>query len=74
MVVKSFGKDRLVFDLTADDFDRLRRHVARTRGPVGAENYEGVEGAQDSSGRAGVLLASKSGATLMPDSMTTAFL
>lgn len=37
-VVKAFGKDRLVVDLVADDFDHLRRHVARTRGPVGIGN------------------------------------
>ena len=37
-LVKAFGKDRLVLDLVADDFDRLRRHVARTRGPVGIGN------------------------------------
>ena len=37
-VVRAFGKDRLVADLVADDFDRLRRQVARTRGPVGIGN------------------------------------
>ena len=34
-VVGAFGKDRLVLDLVADDFDQLRRQVARTRGPLG---------------------------------------
>ncbi len=34
----SFGWDRLVIDLAGDDFDRLRRQVARTRGPVGIGN------------------------------------
>jgi integrase len=37
-LVKGFGKNRLVVDLVADDFDRLRRHVAKTRGPVGIGN------------------------------------
>jgi integrase len=37
-VVKAFGKDRLVIDLAADDFDRLRRQVARTNGPTGIGN------------------------------------
>jgi integrase len=37
-VVKAFGKDRLVVDLAADDFDNLRRHVARTNGPTGIGN------------------------------------
>jgi len=37
-VVGTFGKTRLVIDLAADDFDRLRRQVARTNGPVGIGN------------------------------------
>ncbi|MBU4271148.1 MAG: tyrosine-type recombinase/integrase [Planctomycetes bacterium] len=37
-VVDNFGQNRLVIDLAADDFDRLRCQVARTRGPVGIGN------------------------------------
>ena len=37
-VVAAFGKDRLVMELAADDFAALRRHVAKTRGPVGIGN------------------------------------
>jgi integrase len=33
-LVRVFGKDRLVSDLTADDFARLRADFAKTRGPV----------------------------------------
>ncbi len=36
-----FGWDRLVVDLAADDFDSLRRQVARTCGPVGIGNVVG---------------------------------
>ena len=33
LVVDSFGKNRLVIDLAADDFEQLRKSLAKTRGP-----------------------------------------
>jgi len=33
-VVESFGKNRLVDDLAADDFERLRASFAKNRSPV----------------------------------------
>lgn len=37
-LVAVFGRDRLVDDLASDDFDTLRRHLAKTRGPVSLGN------------------------------------
>ena len=37
-ICESFGKTRLVTDLAADDFERLRSGVAKTRGLVGIGN------------------------------------
>jgi integrase len=37
-VVKEFGKERLVDDLAADDFEQLRGTLAKTRGPVALSN------------------------------------
>lgn len=33
-IVRVFGKERLVAELSTDDFDRLRKDIAKTRGPV----------------------------------------
>jgi integrase len=37
-VVGEFGKERLVGDLAADDFEQLRASLAKTRGPVALSN------------------------------------
>jgi integrase len=37
-LVKVFGKTRLVSDLAAEDFERLRADIAKTRGPVSLGN------------------------------------
>jgi integrase len=37
-VVAAFGRERLVADLAADDFEQLRASLARTRGPVALGN------------------------------------
>ena len=37
-IVSAFGRERLVADLTAADFDGLRKSVAKTCGPVGVSN------------------------------------
>jgi integrase len=40
-LVAVFGKTRLVDDLTADDFEKLRRELVKTRGPVALGNEIG---------------------------------
>jgi len=37
-IVDRFGKGRLVEDLASDDFERLRRHLTKNRGPVAIGN------------------------------------
>ncbi|MEO2045847.1 MAG: hypothetical protein ABGX16_04670 [Pirellulales bacterium] len=34
LIVDSFGKDRLVIDLAADDFEQLRKSLSKTRNPT----------------------------------------
>ncbi|NLF71667.1 MAG: tyrosine-type recombinase/integrase [Candidatus Anammoximicrobium sp.] len=38
VIVEAFGKTRLVSDLAADDFEGLRRRIAKTLGPVALGN------------------------------------
>lgn len=37
-IAETFGKNRVVIDLAADDFERLRKQFAKTRGPVALGN------------------------------------
>ena len=39
ILVSVFGKTRLVTDLASDDFEHLRQHVAKRRGPVALGNF-----------------------------------
>lgn len=40
-LISQFGKSRLVDDLAVDDFERLRKHLTKTRGPVAYLDEDG---------------------------------